>query len=168
MPDTPEWLAERLRAEGQKTETFFCGLAPSHWGQAVYSEGACWDVRSLLAHFVATESSILRLVKNILDGGPGAPEGFDINAYNERKVGQLQDITVEDLLVKFRENRQETAGLVSQLSLSDLARTGRHPFLGDTAVLEILKLLYRHNQIHQRDIRNVLSPQIGESEKSSL
>jgi hypothetical protein len=35
----------------------------------------------------------------------------------------------------------------------DLAKLGRHPFLGITSLEDIIKMVYRHNQIHMREIR---------------
>jgi len=45
---------------------------------------------------------------------------------------------------------------VQKMQESDLERKGRHPFLGITTLEEMLKLIYRHTMIHQRDIRRAL------------
>jgi hypothetical protein len=92
-----------------------------------------------------------------LGGGAGVGEDFDINSYNERKVDALQGTPVGPLLDQFRLARQASAALVSGLAASDLNKTGRHPFLGVAPVGEIVMLIYRHNQIHQRDIRKTLA-----------
>jgi hypothetical protein len=159
MPDTPQFLAERMRAEGEKTVVFFSSLSPESWEQTVYSDGSCWAVRQVLAHFVSTEAAIGRLIENIQAGGSGAPEDFDINAYNERKVASLSQVSPPDLLLQFDRFRQRNIEIVSKMAQADLARQGRHPFLGETELVEIIKLLYRHNQIHQRDIRKHLAGQ---------
>ena len=85
------------------------------------------------------------------------PEDFNINLYNNRKVSVLKDAAVPDLLVEFRKNRQHTAGVIHSLTIQDLERTGRHPYLGIAPLAEIIKIIYRHNQIHIREIRKVLS-----------
>jgi hypothetical protein len=156
MAETPAHLAERLRAEGEKTQEFFRALSPGQWEQIVYTDVSIWSVRTVLSHFVATEASITRLMENILGGGSGSPENFDINLYNERKVSQLRDSSAEELLQHFHELRIANVNLVAQMGPEDLSRTGRHPFLGLTNLEEIIKLLYRHLQIHQRDIRRAL------------
>jgi hypothetical protein len=153
MPDTPEFLSERLRDEGAKTLAFFRALTPQQWETPVYTEDAHWSVRHVLAHFVAAESGITRLVENILAGGQGTPEDFDLNAYNERKVNALKEASREELLEKFSQLRQLSSTLVRGLHPEDLAKSGRHPWLGPASLGEIVKLMYRHNQIHQRDIR---------------
>lgn len=157
MADTPEFLAERLLHEGQKTLEFFRLVTQEQWDKVIYTDGACWTVQQVLAHFVATEGAIQRLLKNILEGGPGSPEDFNINVYNERKVAALLEVAPKDLLDQFISLRQQSADLVSGLTVEDLSRCGRHPFLGDTDLTEIIKLLYRHNQIHQRDVRKVFA-----------
>jgi DinB superfamily len=156
MPDTPEFLAERLLQEGQKTQDFFRVLELAQWDIVIYTEGMQWTVRQVLAHFVATEGAIQKLMKNILEGGPGSPSDFNIDAYNERKVAALREATPQELIGQFSHLRQKSAALVSGMTQEDLNRRGRHPFLGVTDLSEIIKLLYRHNQIHQRDVRKLL------------
>jgi hypothetical protein len=159
ISETPAWLAKRLLDEGQKAGAFFETLSPGQWDLPVYTEGACWKVRQVLAHFVATERAFCRLVTNILEGGSGTPEDFDLNAYNERKAAELAEVPAEELIRRYDDLRRETARLVAGLQPVDLARTGRHPFLGVVPLAEMLKLIYRHNQIHIREIRAVLKPQ---------
>jgi len=156
MADTSEHLADRLRNEGQKTLEFFGDLTLEQWDLTVYTEGTSWVVRQVLAHFVATEVGITLLVKTILAGGPGSPEDFNLNEYNEGRVAKLTDLSADELLSRFAENREASAKLVSGMPLADLQRTGRHPFLGVAPLEDIIKMMYRHNQIHQREIRKVL------------
>jgi hypothetical protein len=157
MADSSEKLAERLHSEGQKTLEFFRGLGSDDWQAQIYTDEATWRVRDVLAHFLATEINMLRLVQNILAGRGGSPEDFRLDEYNRRKVNELADEAVEILMQRFERQRSETAGFVRRLSDQDLAATGRHPFLGIAPVEEILRLMYRHNQIHQRDIRRALN-----------
>ena len=157
MPDTPAFLAERLLQEGQKTIDFYRALEPGLWDRAVYTEGTHWSVQQVLAHFVSTEGAIQKLIENILEGGPGSPEDFNIDAYNERKVAALAEVPPQELMEQFSLLRQKSASLVSGMNQEDLNRRGRHPFLGITDLAEVIKLLYRHNQIHQRDVRKVFA-----------
>ena len=158
MPDSPAHLSERMLSEGQKTLEFFRALTPEQWGLTIYTEGSDWAVRDVLAHFVAAESGIARLVENILSGGAGTPEDFNLNAYNERKVAGFKGVSTEELLAQFASLRENSAALARRLSPEDLLKTGRHPWLGVAAIADILKMMYRHNQIHQRDIRRSVSP----------
>lgn len=159
MADTPQHLQARLTGEAEKTLAFFRELPDESWQQVIYTEGSCWTVLQVLAHFVATEESIHRLVKNILAGGPGAPEDFNIDAYNERKVAALNEAKPDELMQQFSIHRQNNASLVASMAQDDLAKTGRHPFFGFASLADIIKLLYRHTQIHLREIRKVLPQQ---------
>ena len=55
---------------------------------------------------------------------------------------------------------------MTPLADADLDRQGRHPFLGITAVEAMLKLLYRHTMLHERDTRKAIetgAPLAGEA-----
>ena len=157
MADTPEFLAGRLRSEGEKAAAFLSSLTAGQWQQLVYTEGAPWTVQQVLMHFLATEQSIYRLVEDVAAGGPGAPEGFDIDAYNARKVAELADTPVEELLRQFGQQRARMTALVAGLEPGKLEQRGRHPFLGVAPLSDIIRLVYRHNQIHLRDVKRALS-----------
>lgn len=157
MPEITERLAQRLHQEGQKTIAFFRALTVEQLGQQLYVDGSQWTVQHLLAHFVSAERGICALLENILAGGPGAPDHFDIDAYNEQHVAELHHTPMDDLLKQFVEQRQASIALMQRLQPEDLARMGRHPFLGIASVEDIFKLIYRHNQIHQRDVRKLLA-----------
>lgn len=156
MSDTPQFLADRLYEDGQKASSFFQNLPGEKWLTTIYTEGSHWTIRQVLAHFVSSETSFTRLIENILAGGEGAPEDFDIDAYNERKVAQMESASSGELLLQYRQARQRNVELVSSLNPEDLSREGRHPFLGMAPLTDIIKLIYRHNQIHLRDVRRLL------------
>ena len=157
MNDITARLSNKLLAEGVKTYEFFQMLKPEQWQIPVYSEEAHWTVRELLAHFVYTEDSLGKLVDNILEGGPGAPDSFDIDRHNERGIAALQSRTTAELLPQFKILRQGMADKVFHMDDTDLTRIGRHPFLGVVALEVIIKMVYRHNQIHLRDARRAIS-----------
>jgi hypothetical protein len=159
MGDSPERLAVRLRTEGEKTVAFFQELTPEEMGFQIYESGSNWSVRQILAHFASTELGFADLIDNILSGGAGSPDDFDIDRYNERRVAKLQPVEIVDLLSQFAAAREENIRRVETMQPADMERQGRHPFLGVVPLEEIVKLLYRHNQIHQRDIRRAISPE---------
>jgi hypothetical protein len=156
MADTPQSLVERLRTEGEKTVAIFHQLAEEDWERVLYAEGELWTVRQLLAHFVTAEAGFEELIKNICQGGEGVSPDFDLNRYNSRKVSSLKEIQPASLIAMFSEQRARTMALVSGLAEADLPRVGRHPFLGPAPLVDIIKLIYRHNQIHQRDVRRAI------------
>jgi hypothetical protein len=156
-------LAEKLHSEGEKTMNFFRALHPEQWEMQLYADGSRWSVRQLLIHFITAEAGIEKLIENILEGGPGAAENFDIDGFNERQVAAIGNLAESELLNRFAEQRQRSIRLVENMHQEDLIRRGRHPFLGETSLEEILKLIYIHNHIHQRDVRaKLVSPLLSE------
>jgi hypothetical protein len=150
-------LADKLISSGRRTQDFFLAIEGDDWYQQIYTEGSKWSVHHILAHFVASEASIARLIKFILLGNPGVPEDFDVDAYNEREVACFSKLPNDLILQRFMERRGETIQMVLEMSDADLETEGRHPWLGVAPVEEMIKLMYRHNQIHQRDIRKTLN-----------
>lgn len=156
MPESPAFLADRLKTEGEKTCAFFSALTPDQWQTLVYTEGGHWTVRSVLAHFVTAEKGFLKLFSEIRAGGPGASEDFDIDRYNASQQEKTREISPAELLEQFRAVRAEMTSLVASLSEEDLQKQGRHPFLGLATLAEMVKMVYRHNQIHLRDLRPLM------------
>ncbi len=149
-------LASRLQKSGDATRAFFGGLRPQDWQHTVYREGSQWPVRAMLAHFVSAEYAMQELLQDILSSNPGAPEDFDIDAFNESEVKRLGSRDPQELLLDFKAARAATVALMEGMSATDLQRRGHHPWLGYAPLSKIIKLIYRHNQIHERDIRRAL------------
>lgn len=159
MSKLAQKLAGSLEREGARTLDFFNGLKDADWAVQVYSDGDAWTVHHLLAHFVEVEGSIAKLVRRILDGGPGVPEDFDIDRWNARYTMEMSAHDRAYLLAEFARRRAQTVAMARGLDDADLETTGRHPFLGPTQVKDMLKLMYVHLLQHQRDIRRALEDQ---------
>lgn len=148
-----EHLIHRLAADGEKTIEFFRALSPQAWEQQVYTTGGRWSVRMVLAHFVFAERALDRLMADVAAGGQGAPRDLDIDRFNEAEAVPFRSTPPLELLDAFREARAATVHLAGALDLPDLPKRGYHPWFGDVELGEMLKLVYRHNMIHVRDIR---------------
>ncbi|MBN1965736.1 MAG: DinB family protein [Anaerolineae bacterium] len=156
MPARLNKLVKRLANEGLKTLQFFRGLEPQDWQQQIYVSGSQWRAREILGHLLDAEQGFHYLLGDVLLGGPGAPEGMDVNAHNEQHVSTLRTLDPAALLGAFAQARVTTLDLVRGMQPADLDRVGRHPFLGMATIEEMIKLIYRHNMLHQRDIRRAL------------
>jgi uncharacterized protein (TIGR03083 family) len=154
--DERDLIRKRLRDEGDKLIKTFESLSPTQRSMAIYSDGMEWTLQDLLAHLGSAERAFLYYGRNILNGGDGAPEGFDINAFNNGEVGSLRDHSYEQLLDDLRAVRRETIDMVGQIADEDFVRTGRHPFFGQMTIEEMFKLIYRHNMMHLRDVRRAI------------
>jgi len=155
MPEIAE-LAEKLKSEGEKFIHIFSELTDEQWQAEVYTEGTTWTIRNVLSHFVTSERGLVKLFEQIHQGGNGAADDFSIDRYNESQQAKTKDLSVAELLEKFKSTRAETISWVSGLKESDLDITGRHPFLEMTTLREMIKMLYLHNQIHYRDFKKAL------------
>lgn len=153
---SPAWLAERLKKEGEKVVAYFSALTDDQWNTDVYTEGDIWKIRNVLAHFVTSERGLLKLFEQIRVGGLGATEDFSIDHYNARQQQKTKDMTSQELLEQFIEVRANAVEWVSGLSTDELSIEGRHPFLGQVPLVEMIKMLYLHNQIHFRDFRKLV------------
>ena len=149
-------LVSRLEAEKGKTLEFFAALSEADWNLTLYTDGEHWTVWQVMMHLTEAEDSILRLMKHVHSGGGGVPEDFDLDAYNERKVREGLADPKQDLAARFASRRDATIAWVRGLTDEDLALQGRHPFLGVAPLEDMIKLLYRHTQLHQRDIRRLV------------
>ena len=152
-------LASKLKSEGEKFAAFFAGLTDDQWKLEVYTEGAVWAIRNILAHLMTSERAFVKLFDNILQGGEGVAEDFVIDRYNARQQEKTRALTPSELLDQYKAIRVDMIRWVSGVNDSDLEKTGRHPFLGITTLREMIKMVYVHNQIHYRDLRRVLKDQ---------
>ena len=155
MPEILE-LVEKLKTEGEKFTRIFSELRDDQWQTEVYTEGTTWTIRNVLSHFVTSERGLVKLFEQIRQGGAGAADDFSIDRFNESQQVKTKDLSIAELLEKYKSTRAETIAWVSGLKETDLEITGRHPFLGETVLREMIKMLYLHNQIHYRDLKKAL------------
>ncbi|MCZ2127397.1 MAG: DinB family protein [Anaerolineales bacterium] len=149
-------LAEKLKSEGERIWQYFFALKEEDWAKEVYTEGTVWNVRNVLAHLVTSERRLLKLFENIRVGGEGTSPDFSIDRYNAAQQEKTKDFSPAELLEQYRQVRAETAAWVDGLSDDDLNARGRHPYLGETDLREMVKMFYAHNQLHQRDVKRAL------------
>jgi uncharacterized damage-inducible protein DinB len=151
-------LAEKLKTEGERLTTFFSGLTDDQWQAEVYTDETVWTIRNVLAHFVTTERAFITwLFPKVRSGEGGVSEDFSIDRYNARQQEKVKDLKPGELLELYKSVRSEIINWVLALDESDLEKTGRHPFLGLATLDEMIKTVYRHNQIHYHDMRKALS-----------
>jgi hypothetical protein len=155
MPEITQ-LAEKLKSEGDKFVSIFSRLNDEQWNQEVYTEGATWTIRNVLAHFVTSERGLLKLFERIRQGGEGSPDDFSIDRYNAAMQGRTKGATPQELIEQYKEVRANSIAWVSGLKETELEITGRHPFLGYTAIRDMIKMLYIHNLDHYRDMKKAL------------
>ena len=149
-------LAEKLKSEGDKMTSFFAGLTDDQWSQEVYTEGTIWTIRNVLSHFVTSERGLIKLFEQIRQGGPGSADDFSIDRYNAAMQERTKELSHWELLEQYRQVRASTVAWVLGLQDRDLEIAGRHPFLEQTVLREMIKMLYIHNLTHYHDIKKAL------------
>jgi uncharacterized protein (TIGR03083 family) len=156
MSDKHTLIQKRLHTEGDELLAVFEGLTPEQWQTVIYTDGMTWTIKDLLAHQISAEGEFQFYGRDVLSGGQGAPEDFDINAFNNREVAALADRTPDQLLADFRSTRETTIDLVAAVRDDQFTLQGRHPFFGMMTIEDLFKLIYRHNMLHARDIRKAV------------
>lgn len=156
MGERTHEIIKRLSEKGPETIAFFRALTPQQWRQQVYTTGPQWDARQVLCHFVSAERSFRRIYHAALSGDKNAPENFSIDAFNAEEVGAMGDLDPGDLIAQFEAVRAATIAFVQSIDDADLDRESWHPWFGWDKLEKFLKLVYRHNMIHERDVRRAL------------
>ena len=149
-------LAEKLKAEGERMTAFFAELTDEQWESDVYTEGTTWSIRNVLSHYVTSERGLVRLFERVRTTGEGAADDFSIDRYNAAQQEKTKDLPPAELLEQYKQTRAESVQWVSGLKEEELEIKGRHPFLGETVIREMIKMLYLHNQLHYRDVKRAL------------
>jgi len=149
-------LAEKLKSEGERFIGIFNGLSDNDWNQRVYTEGSIWTIRNILSHFVTSERGLLKLFEKIRQGEDGTPDDFSIDRYNAAMQERTKEASPQELIEQYKEVRASAIQWVSGLRESELEISGRHPFLGQSALRDMIKMLYIHNLNHYRDMKKAL------------
>ena len=148
-----------LEKESRKTIEFFQSLTPDQLQVQVYYGEPFWTVRQVLAHFITIERSMQWLFINLLEGGPGTPEDFDLDRYNRTQPVKLDGFTPEDLIARFSAVRRETIAIVDEMADADLDREGRHAFFGHGRLERFIRWASEHERRHKEDLRKALAGQ---------
>lgn len=151
-----ETLIAKLEKGAQKTHEILSGLTADRWQAIVYTESCPWTVCDMLAHFLSAEEGLLRMTQDVASGGAGAPEVFDLDAFNAQEQERLAGRSPQNLLDALSVARQVTIDWVRTLDGEELDRVGRHPALGETSLETMITAIYGHQLLHMRDLQRAL------------
>ena len=150
-------LVARLDKGARKTDEFFARLTHEQACQVIYAEPHVWTARDVLAHFLSAEAALLKVAQDIAAGGPGAPPGFDYDAFNAQEQARLAGRPLAALRSALTEARAATLAWLSTLDDQDLDRVGRHPALGEINLETVVNAIYGHQLMHARDLARRLA-----------
>jgi len=152
MKDRRTHIIAELEKNLEDSIAFFRSLSPDELRIQVYQDGAKWTVQQVLAHFVTIEGTMQWLFKDILAGGPGSPEDFDVDRFNRSQTKKLDGRNVEELITQFKAVREDTISIVNTMSDADFDRQGRHAFHGHGKLERFIRWTYEHVHLHMDDI----------------
>lgn len=152
-----ESLRAKLEKGHRKTLEIFTALTPEQWAQVVYADPHVWRGRELLAHFVSSEEALLKVAQDVAAAGPGAPAGFDYDAFNVQEQERLKGQSPRELLTALDRARQASLAWVGTLDDNVLDRVGRHPALGEVTLETMILAIYGHQLMHMQDLRERLA-----------
>ena len=152
MKDRQTHIIAELKKNLEDSIVFFRSLSPEELGIQVYEDGAKWSVKQVLAHFVTIEGTMQWLFKDILAGGPGSPEDFDVDRFNRSQPQKLDALSMAELITQFKSVREDTISIVRAMSDADFDREGRHAFHGHGRLERFIRWTYEHVNLHVDDI----------------
>ena len=152
MTDRRTHIIAELKKNMEDSTVFFQSLSPEELGIQVYEDGAKWSVKQVLAHFVTIEGTMQWLFKDILAGGPGSPEDFDVDRFNRSQPQKLDALSMAELITQFKSVREDTISIVRAMSDADFDREGRHAFHGHGRLERFIRWTYEHVNLHVDDI----------------
>lgn len=161
MTDRRSAIAAELERNLSETVSLFRSLSSEELDTQLYTDGAKWTVRQVLAHFIAIERSMQWLFKNILSGGPGAPPDFDFERFNRSQTPKFDGLSLAELIERFESVRQETLCIVSEMKEEDLDREGLHAFHGKGKLDRFIRWDYEHVRLHLEDVMKRLRKPAG-------
>jgi hypothetical protein len=150
-------LIAKLGRGQRKTSEAFRGLSPAQWQSPIYDVPKTWTARNLLAHFLSSERVLLSLCQDVASGGPGAPEGFDFDAFNTQEQPLYKDVPTAQLIGQLEAARAQTLEWLRTVEDGQLDRTGRHPALGEVSLETMIIAIYGHQLMHMRDLQSKLA-----------
>ncbi len=157
MADRKQAIIAELETAAEEVVSLYTTLSPDALERPVYTESIRWNVRQVLAHLVTIEKSMHWLFRNLLAGGPGAPEDFDIDRFNRSQPAKLDHLALDGLIDRFRDVRTETVDIVASMQDEDFDREGRHPFHGHGRLERFIRWAYEHQRLHADDVRRAVA-----------
>ena len=154
--DRRHQIIETLETNLSETIDYFRSLSPEQLAMVIYSEEGRWTAMQVAAHFVTIEQSMHWLFNNILSGGQGSPADFDPDRFNRKQVPKLDGLTLDELLSRLTDVRQETLAIVRNMTEADLDRRAHHAFHGQGTLERFIRWAYEHARLHLADMDQVI------------
>jgi hypothetical protein len=111
-----------------------------------------WSARLTLAHVGSAQWSHLEVAQRLVAGKPTAIPGFDLDEWNNTRVAEREDWSVDQVLADLEAAQQATIEFLEALDDETLLITGTHPALGEVSVAQVIRIIPIHDNLHRRDL----------------
>lgn len=112
-----------------------------------------WTVRETLAHLVDAERAHRRFVGAALADQPVRLAGFDLDRWNAEHVARRAGQSVAEILADLRAEREATLALLPTIPADGWEKRCEHPALGETSVLQVVRIIGIHERMHMKEMR---------------
>lgn len=115
-----------------------------------------WTARDLIGHVAYAEGGMLPMIERPLAGkSHQIPPDFDLDRWNDSRVRRAREQSVDELLARLEESRQQALALLDALNEVDLDRPSSHPAMRETTVGGIFTIIARHEHGHAQELRAI-------------
>lgn len=149
----------KFQTEGNKIIELFSSLSEDEWESLIYFDKVAWKIKDILSHFISSEQSFISLFDSIRLFGQGTPDDFSVDEFNNSQVLKMKDINKNELVELFNQTRAKTIDWLMNISDTELEKIGKHPGMGEVKLIEMVKMINLHNQVHLRDLIRTIKKQ---------
>ena len=122
----------------------------------IQESGERWTAIQLLRHIAYSESSITKLIDDIIAGKDEVQENYSLNDINTKAQDILKDKDMNSIQARMDKSRNATLELLEKISDDDWTKEGRY-FTGDVvSVKQIFEILIWHQSHHGKQITDKL------------
>lgn len=154
MDNAKQKIRDKLTASRAKLLATVEGLDEMAWEWR--PEDGRWSIRLTLAHLGAAQRGHLEVAQRLAAGKAVELPGFDLDTWNEARVAERADWSAEQVLADLKAAQQATFAFLEELDAQKLAMSGIHPALDEVTVAQVLRIIPAHDNLHRRDILNLL------------
>ena len=154
--DVFEGLLRSLDEARERVDAVIDRVPAHSWDEIIQTGDRAWMRRQLLAHMAAND--LRQLIRIRVGAGiplPTDPEDYeaqsDIDAWNQARVDERTERSIEDLRLELRINRDRLIALL--IGLTNEQRDRKMPFRGQPMLLtEMIPIVIRHFDLHAEEL----------------
>lgn len=151
-----ESLLHSLDEARERVDRAVARVPENAWDEVIQTGDGAWTRRQLLAHMAAND--LRQLIRIRVGAGiplPTDPEDYeaqaDVHAWNQARVDERTDRSIDDLRLELRINRDRLIALL--IGLTNEQRDRKMPFRGEPTPLTVMvPILIGHLDGHAEEL----------------